>query len=99
MHAVIRETTYRRDQQLTERSEFKEFQKLHASRRGYKGTLVAEVGDGRYITLTLWETADDMQAAREALEPVVSRLLGPLMIAPSRLYGTGQVAMSDIVQV
>jgi hypothetical protein len=97
MHAVFRETTYAPDQSLVDRPEFQEFQKAHASRRGYKGTIVADVGGGRFVTMTLWETADDMNAARQALGPVVERLLSPLMTSPSKLYGTGRVVTSDLI--
>lgn len=97
MYAVLRETKYAPDQPIHGRSEFKEFQTAHAQRRGYQGTVVAEVGGGRYLTVTLWETAEDMAAAREALEPVVQRLLDPLMSAPSKLLGTGPVVVNDLV--
>ena len=99
MYAVFRETNYAPDQPVDERSEFREFQTAHARRRGYQGTVVAEVGGGRYLTVTLWETAEDMAAAREALGPVVQRLLDPLMSAPSKLLGTGPVVVNDLAQV
>jgi hypothetical protein len=58
---------------------------------------VAEVGGGRFLTLTLWETAEDMHEAREALGSLVDRLLNPLMTAPSKLLGTGRVVANDLV--
>ena len=99
MYAVFRESTYAPDKPIHERPEFLEFQTMHADRRGYKGTVVAEVGGGRYLTVTLWETADDMAAAREALEPVVQGLLDPLMTSPSQLLGTGPVVVNDLAHV
>lgn len=99
MYAVFRETSYAPAKPIYERSEFREFQTMHAHRRGYRGTVVAEVGGGRYLTVTLWETADDMAAAREALGPVVQRLLDPLMTSPSELLGTGPVVVNDLAQV
>ena len=99
MYAVFRETTYAPDKPVYESSEFREFQAVHARRRGYRGTVVAEVGGGRYLTVTLWETADDMAAAREALGPVVQGLLDPLMTSPSQLLGTGPVVVNDLAQV
>ena len=95
MHAVVRETHYAPDAPIAESREFKEFQELHASRPGYRGTIVVDTGNGRLLTLTLWDTADDMTAARKALEPVVERLLNPLMTAPSQLLGTGPVVVDD----
>lgn len=96
MYAVFRETHYAPDQTITESQEFRSFQEAHAGRRGYRGTLVAEVGGGRLLTVTLWETADDMNAARRALGPVVQELLNPLMTAPSALLGTGRVVVNDL---
>ncbi|OQW33916.1 MAG: hypothetical protein A4E19_19320 [Nitrospira sp. SG-bin1] len=60
-------------------------------------TVVTEVGGGRFLRLPLWETAEDMHEAREALDPLVDRLLNPLMTAPSKLLGTGRVVVNDLV--
>lgn len=98
MYAVFRETTYDPENPVEQSPEFREFQKLHAEQKGYKGTVVTDVGDGRYLTLTLWETAEDMHAARKTLGPVVERLLNPLMTTPSTLLGTGKVIESDLWQ-
>ena len=95
MYAVFRENTYPNDIDLTEHPNFHEFQAAHADRPGYKGTVVAEIGEGRYLSITLWQTEDDMNAARAALGPVVQRLLDPLMASPSKLLGTGRVVLND----
>ncbi|MGH8671873.1 MAG: hypothetical protein ACREUA_07535 [Burkholderiales bacterium] len=99
MYAVIRETSYAPDKPIYESQEFREFQQAHAHLRGYTGTVVADVGSGRFLTLTLWETAEDMVSARETIGPVVQRLLDPLMAAPSKLLGTGPVVVNDLVHV
>jgi len=96
MYAVVRETTYARDQALHDTPAFKKFQDAHASRSGYRGTIVTHLGAGRYVTVTLWATAGDMDAARDALGPVVQQTLNPLMTEPSKLYGTGEVIFTDI---
>ena len=96
MHAVIRETTYAPERALEDMPEFAAFQAAHAARQGYCGTIVTRVDDGRYVTLTLWASAADMDAARAALGPVVQRLLNPLMTAPTQLYGTGKVVVADL---
>ena len=97
MHAVFRETTYAPDDDVVDSDAFSEFQNAHASREGYLGTVVADVGGGRLLTVTLWETAAAMNAAREALGPVVGRLLDPRMTAPSVLLGTGRVVVNDML--
>jgi hypothetical protein len=96
MYAVVRESTYLEDRPLAERPEFTAFQDAHASQPGYRGTLVTHLGGGRHITVTLWDTAEHMSAARDAIGPTVKALIGPLMAQPTRLLGTGEVAYTDI---
>lgn len=95
MYAVVRETFYPADLQLADEPAFREFQAEHARQPGYRGTVVVALGEGRHITVTLWNTAEDMHAAREALGPTVGRLLDPMMRAPSNLLGTGPVIAKD----
>jgi len=99
MYAVFREAAYPAGKAIHETAEFREFQEIHARRPGYVGTLVADVGGGRHLTVTLWRTAEDMNAAREALGPVVERTLNQLMVEPSELLGTGKVVASDLFKL
>lgn len=96
MLAVIRETTYPLDAPLAERPEFKTFQDRHANLPGYLGTIVTHLGNGRHITVTLWDTADHMNSARDAIGPDVRTLIEPIMTAPAKLIGTGEVVYADI---
>lgn len=97
MYAVCRETSYAPDTPIEQTPQFQEFQRAHADRPGYIGTVVTEVGGGRYLTLTLWDTTEHMDAARETIGPIAARLLNPLMTAPSILHGTGPVVVNDLV--
>jgi hypothetical protein len=97
MHAVVRETSYDSSKPIQERTEFKEFQALHASQKGYRGTLVADAGDGVFLTMTLWETRADADEARRVLSPVIGRLLNPLMTGPAKLLGTGPIVVNDLL--
>jgi hypothetical protein len=96
MHAVVRETTYAPDAPIYARREFEEFQEAHARLPGYRGTIVVDAGSGRFITLTLWDRAEDMAAARTAMTPIVARLLDPLMTSPASLVATGEVVVDDL---
>jgi hypothetical protein len=96
MHAVVRETSYDPDVPIHERREFQEFQEAHAGLPGYRGTIVVDAGAGRFITLTVWESAEDMAAARTTMTPIVARLLDPLMTSPARLVATGEVVVDDL---
>ena len=97
MHAVFRETRYSPDASVVESDVYREFNRIHAAQPGYRGTMVIDAGDGRLLTVTLWETAEAMTAAREALGTVVARLLDPHMAAPAVLLGTGPVVVNDLV--
>jgi hypothetical protein len=99
MYAVFRETRYPPGRNVVSTPEYQEFNVVHAAQPGYRGTVVADVGDGRLLTVTLWETAEAMAAAREALGPVVVRTLDPLMITPAILLGTGRVVVNDLVKM
>ena len=99
MHAVIREAPYATDNPVHDSPQFKEFQALRARQPGYEGTFVIDAGDGRTFTVTLWQTAQHAIAVRVVVEPVVRRVLNPLMIAPSRLLGVGPVVVKDGVEV
>ena len=96
MYAVVRETNYSADKPIHRSQPFREFQQEHSRLRGSQGTIVVDVGSGRFITLSLWQTLEDMTAAREAMGPVVERLLNPLMTSPAKLLGTGAVVLDDI---
>jgi hypothetical protein len=75
-----------------------EFQVRHASQPGYQGNIVVDAGNGRVLTVTLWETQEHATAARSVLEPEVQRLLRPLMTAPSQVIGTGPVVATDLTR-
>lgn len=96
MYAVFRETNYPLEIKLQETKEFKEFQDKHAKQPGYVGTIVTNVDEGRYLSITLWETKEDMDNARKALGQVVLELLNPIMTSPAKLLGTGPVVVSDL---
>ncbi|HEX5459955.1 MAG TPA: hypothetical protein VFX20_08285 [Steroidobacteraceae bacterium] len=95
MYAVVRETTYPVDMGLADRPEFTAFQDAHAAQPGYRGTIVTHLGNGRHVTVTLWDTAEHMAAARDSIGPAV-KLIEPIMTTPAKLVGTGEVAYADI---
>lgn len=96
MYAVVRETSYDIENPVHETPAFEEFQREHANLNGYQGKVVVEVGAGRFITLTLWRTADDMTSALEAMGPVVEQTINPLMVSSAKLIGTGPVVVNDL---
>ena len=98
MYAVFRETFYPPATKIEEVDAFKEFQDKHARQPGYIGTVVTHAGEGRYLTITLWQTKENMDNAREALGPVVEKYLNPIMTPPAKLLGTGKVVVNDLIE-
>lgn len=98
MYAIVRANTYDPARLAQGRDQLAEFQELHARQPGYRGTLVVDAGDGRWLAVNLWETQEDANAALPALIPVVQRLLEPMMAAPSELIGTGPVVLTDLTR-
>jgi hypothetical protein len=92
---VVRSSSYPASFSLQSSPEFAEFQRIHSAQPGYRGTIVVSVGDGKYITMTAWQSESDMRAARQALEPVADRLLNSRMTSVSNLLGTGTIVYSD----
>ena len=97
MYAVFRETRYSPEAAVVESDAYREFNEVHAAQPGYRGTMVVDAGEGRLFTVTLWETAEAMAAARDALAPIVARLLEPRMTTPAVLVGTGRVVVNDLL--
>lgn len=96
MYAVSRETYYPPEIKIQETKAFTAFQNKHAEQPGYVGTIVTKLEEGRYLTVTLWETEEQMNNARKALGQVVEELLTPLMTSPAILLGTGPVVVNDL---
>lgn len=98
MYAVVRDNTYDLTKLAQGHEQLAEFQALHAGQPGYRGTIVVDAGEGRWLTVNLWETEDHATAALPALVSDVQRLLEPMMAAPSQLIGTGAVVLTDITR-
>ena len=60
--------------------------------------MVVDAGGGRMLTLALWESEAQAEAARAALEPEAERLLGPLWTTPSRVLAQGPVLRTDLAR-
>lgn len=96
MYAIVRETSYSHDKPIYQSQQFQQFQHEPSRLHGYECPIVVDAGLGRFITLTLWRTSEDITAARETIARVVERLLNPLMISPAKLLATGAVVVNDI---
>ncbi len=95
MYAIVRELHYDAAKLRRGAEAVGEFQRLHAAQPGYRGSLSVELAPGHRIVLNLWETEAYATAARQTIEPVVGRLLGPLMAMPPKLLGAGPVVEND----
>jgi hypothetical protein len=98
MFAIVRDTPYD-PKKLRERGEaLAAFQAAHARQPGYAGTIVVDAGNGRWLTVNLWESEEQAATALPVMVPVVQRLLEPLMAGPSELIASGPVALTDLTR-
>ena len=98
MFATLRETIYDPDKLRQGRAQLEEFAALRGRYPGYAGAVVVDAGDGRRLTLTLWESEEYALAARVVLDPEAQRLLAPLATVPARVIAQGPVLRTDLVK-
>ena len=98
MFAVVREATYDATKRASASKQVEEFARIRAQQAGYRGTVTVEAGDGRTLTLALWESKAQQEAASATLTPEAQRLMGPLWTTPARIVGSGEVIQNDLVK-
>lgn len=96
MYAIVRDNRYDPAKLAQGQAQLDEFQALHARQPGYRGSIVVDAGNGRWLTINLWETQEHAASALSALVPEVQRLLEPLMAGPSQAIGAGPVAQIEL---
>ena len=98
MFAVVREATYDTKKKASGSKQVEEFARIRAQQAGYRGTVTVDAGDGRTLTLALWESKEQQEAASTTLAPEAQRLMGPLWTTPARIVGTGEVIQNDLTK-
>ena len=98
MYAVVREATYDSKKKASASKQVEEFARIRAQQPGYRGVVTVDVGDGRTLTIALWESEEQSQAGSTKIAPEAERLMGPLWTAPSRVIGSGEVIYNDLVK-
>src|SRR5688500_11510049 len=96
MYAVVRSNTFDPQKLADGGAQMAEFQERHAAQPGYRGTVVVDAGEGKWLLVNLWETKEDASRAWPVLVPEVQRLLEPMMAGPSEFVGAGTVVMADM---
>jgi hypothetical protein len=98
MFATVRETTFDPEKVRHGQAQMDEFFALRDRQPGFAGAVVVDAGDGRRLTLSLWESEAQAEAARAVLEPESQRLLDPLATVPGRFLARGPVLRTDLVK-
>jgi hypothetical protein len=98
MYAVVREATYDTKKKANGSKQIEEFARIRAQQAGYRGTVTVEVGDGRTLTLALWESKEQQETASATLAPEAQRLMGPLWTIPGHVLGSGEVIQNDVTK-
>lgn len=98
MFAVVRESTFDADKMRQGQAQIDEFFALRDRQPGYAGSVAVDAGDGRRLTLALWESEAHATAATTALQSEAERLMGPLWTTPPRVIAQGPVSSSNLVK-
>ena len=98
MFAAVRETTFDPEKLRQGQAQMDEFAALRDRQPGLVGSVLLDAGDGRRLTLTLWESEAQAMAARAVLEPESQRLLAPLSTVPGRFLAQGPVLRNDLAK-
>ena len=98
MYAVVRESTIRPGAEDQLNAGRNEFAALRAQQQGYKGSVVIDTGNGRMLTIGLWESEQSEQAARATLQPAAERLMTPHLAAPPQVTAQGQVVANELTR-
>jgi hypothetical protein len=96
MYAVIRDNTFDPAKREQGGGSVAAFQRAHGAQPGYGGSVVVDLGNGRHVSITLWQSKAEAEAARVAMGPVIERTLAPMMAKPSTLVGVGEVTFDDL---
>ena len=98
MFAVVREATLDPEKRRQGQAQIDEFAALVARQPGYAGLVGVDAGDGRTLTLTLWESEAHATASVAVTAPEAQRLIGPLWTTPPQIIAQGPVLRSDFVK-
>ena len=98
MYAVVRDNQYDPVKLAQGQTGLDEFQALHDRQPGSLGTLVVDAGNGRWITINVWESQEQAMAALPGLIPEVERLIEPVLAAPSQLIVAGPVRVDTLLR-
>jgi hypothetical protein len=99
MYAIVRDATYDPTRLAQGTAQLDEFDAIHASQPGYRGSIVVDVGHGRRLSVNVWEAAAAAQATLPTMVPEVERLVNPLLTEPATLVGEGPVVTADLAKV
>ena len=98
MFAVVRDATYDAEKKAGASEQVEEFARIRAQQPGYRGVVTVDAGDGRTLTVALWETEEHSRAGSATIAPEADRLMGPLWTSPSRVIGSGEVIYDDLAK-
>lgn len=96
MYAIVRENRFDPAKLARGERQFAEFQKVHSQQPGYAGTIVVDTGQGRQLSVNLWETEDDARAALPVMVPVLQQQIASMLAEPSQVIGAGTVLLTDV---
>jgi hypothetical protein len=94
MYVVVREVILDNEDQYN--AAHREFASILAQTPGLRGTISLDAGEGRHVSIALWDSAAAAQTAGPHLGPHYERLLAPHTASPGRVVYEGPVVTETL---
>ena len=94
MYVMVREVILGNEEQYN--AAHQEFARILAETPGLRGTLSLDAGEGRHVSIAVWDSAAAAQAAGPVLGPHYQRLLAPHTESPGKLVYEGPVVTETL---
>jgi hypothetical protein len=98
MYAAIRESQLRDGVGQPNQAARTEFAALRHQQPGHRGSLSIDIGNGRILTIGLWDSQEAADAASPILRPEMERLLLPELTGPPEITAQGTVLGNDLTR-
>jgi hypothetical protein len=95
MYVIVRETILSNEDQYN--AAHQEFARILAQTPGLRGTLSLDAGEGRHVSIAVWDSAASAQAAGPDLGPHYQRLLAPHTASSGRVVYEGPMVTETLM--
>lgn len=95
MYVVVREVLLKDEEAYN--TAHHEFARILAQQPALRGTISLDAGDGRHVSIAVWDSAADSEAAGPTLGPHYMRLLAPHTASQGRIVYEGPLVSETLM--